>query len=166
MLNMSYSHVVNSDFLYSQLAHPHIVQFLGVSFNENDPLQLNAYIVMRYVAGYNLHEVIFKKKMVSRRTVFGIRLFRWIMHNPRYNPEDLVVGCCSWAHLQNPWFVPAFLSPAVVASIFKKYRVGCDVHKVPVKKYTMPTDANCSQRLSGFPNAGWGRRSTAGCRTF
>ena len=45
--------------------HPHIVQFLGVAFNPSDPVQMNAYMVMRFVDGYNLEKAIFKKKMVN-----------------------------------------------------------------------------------------------------
>ena len=55
----------NLSFIFRRsVSHPHIVQFLGVSFNDADQLNLNAYIVLKYVDGFNLHQCVFGCKIV------------------------------------------------------------------------------------------------------
>ncbi|GAV06250.1 hypothetical protein RvY_16270 [Ramazzottius varieornatus] len=72
---------------HSQFMHPHIVQFLGVAFNPSDPVQMNAYMVMRFVDGYNLDKAIFKRKVpMTRREKVDITL--QIADAIRYLHED------------------------------------------------------------------------------
>ncbi|OQV22996.1 putative Mitogen-activated protein kinase kinase kinase 10 [Hypsibius exemplaris] len=48
---------------HGSVNHPHIVQFLGVSFNDADQLNLNAYIVLKFIDGPNLHQCVFGFKL-------------------------------------------------------------------------------------------------------